>query len=238
MRPFRLHWFPSLGSTSTHAARMRRERRLVAPAIVLTGHQTAGRGRGGNVWRSPPGVITVTFALPLHDTLPPEHVPLIAGLVVRDTVAAFGLDAARIKWPNDVWVGDRKLAGLLCERIDRIDLIGVGLNVELDPAALPGDLARRATSIRHELGHPLDRNDVLIDLAKRMHATFADARTSLAAHLPALQTHDALAGRLVRVAAPDGVLLGQAVRIDADGRLVVRTDAGLTRVVAGSISLQ
>lgn len=217
---------------------MRREGRLVAPAIVLTGRQTAGRGRGQNVWRSPAGVMTITFALPPHDTLPPEHVPLIAGLIVRDVAASFGVENARIKWPNDVWAtGDRKLAGLLCERIDRLDLIGVGLNVELDPRDLPPDLAKRATSIAAETGRPVDRNDVLIALARRLYEAFADARTSLAAVLPALRQRDALAGRQVRVTAADGVLTGQALRIDADGRLLVRTAHGVANVVAGSVSL-
>lgn len=236
-KPFRLHWFPTLGSTSTHAARMRREGRLVAPAIVLTARQTAGRGRGNNVWRSPAGVVTVTFALSHHDTLAPQHVPLVAGLVVRDVVAEFGLTDAKIKWPNDVWLGEKKVAGLLCERIDRIDLIGIGLNVELRPGDLPGDLAPRATSIAAATGVRVDRNDVLIALAKRLHATFADARTSFAAALPSLRAHDALAGRQVRVTAADGVTLGRADGIDAEGRLLVCTPTGTAAIVAGSVSL-
>jgi BirA family transcriptional regulator, biotin operon repressor / biotin---[acetyl-CoA-carboxylase] ligase len=238
LRPFRLHWFPTLGSTNTHAIRMRREGRLVAPAIVLTGRQTAGRGRGSNVWRSPPGVMTVTFAVSQHDTLPPQHVPLIVGLIVRDVATAFGALDVRIKWPNDLWIGHRKLGGLLCERLDRIDLIGVGLNVELDPAVLPGALAKRATSLAVATGKTIDRTEVLLALAKRVHETFGDARTSLAAALPELRRHDALTGRTVCVTSATDTIVGQAIRIDSDGRLIIRRSDGTNAaVVAGSVAV-
>src|SRR3954447_21863623 len=77
LRPFRLYWYPRLNSTNTHAASLRRARKLFAPAVVLTGRQIAGRGRGANAWWSGAGSLTVTFVLPVREHLLPHQVPLI-----------------------------------------------------------------------------------------------------------------------------------------------------------------
>src|SRR5437764_6952544 len=138
LRPFRLHWFPALRSTSDHAAAMRRRGGLFAPALVLAGRQTAGRGRGDHIWWSGPGCITVTFVLPVDERVAPHQLPLAAGLAVRNAAADLaGTDAVKLKWPNDVLYGGRTAAGLLCERVRGADLVGLGLNVNVDPATGP-----------------------------------------------------------------------------------------------------
>src|SRR5581483_6516475 len=127
LKPLRLYWFPRLQSTNDHAAELRRRGALFAPAVVLTGHQTAGRGRGKNTWWSSADVLTVTFAFPIEEHLQPQQIPLVAGLAVRDAAAELtgGADI-QLKWPNDVWHEGHKLAGLLCERVNKVDLVGVG----------------------------------------------------------------------------------------------------------------
>src|SRR4051795_6682011 len=80
LKPFRLHFFPTLRSTNDHAATLRKRGDLFAPAVVLTARQTAGRGRGTNTWFSAPGSLTVTFVLAEHETFAPHHLPLAAGL--------------------------------------------------------------------------------------------------------------------------------------------------------------
>src|SRR5207248_8273542 len=120
LKPFRLHFFPRLRSTSDHAAALRKRGKLFAPAVVLTANQTAGRGRGTNTWWSGPGSLTVTFVFPVEAHLAPHQIPLIAGLAVRDAVADLTGDTSiSLKWPNDVVHDDRKLAGLLCERVHK-----------------------------------------------------------------------------------------------------------------------
>lgn len=229
VKPFKLHWFPTLGSTNVHAAKMRREGRLLAPAIVLTGRQTAGRGRGSNVWHAPRGVITVSFVISAHDTLPPQHVPLIAGLAVRNAIADVGIASVGIKWPNDLWHDDRKVAGLLCERFGSIDVIGLGLNANLKPSALPRDLRQTTVSLHTLAGRPIDQTDLLIRLSAALRRSFADARTSLAAVAEEWSRHDVLAGRRVRVIRDGHLPLdGTALGIDASGRLKVRESAGQT----------
>src|SRR3954464_11705347 len=134
VKPFRLHWFSRLRSTNDHAADLRKRGELYAPAIVLTGKQVAGRGRNTNTWWSGPGSLTVTFVMPIDEQLSAHQLPLIAGLVVRNAVAQVsGNDAIQLKWPTDLLYCDRKLAGLLCERVHKADLIGLGLNINKDP---------------------------------------------------------------------------------------------------------
>src|SRR5688572_30222561 len=147
LKPFKLHWFPRLRSTNNHAAELRRRGGLFAPAVVLTGRQVAGRGRGSNAWWSAAGSVTVTFVFPVEEHLSPHQVPLLAGLAVRDAAAELvGDDRVALKWPNDVLYDGRKLAGLLCERVSKADLIGVGLNVNNHPREAPPALRRQITS--------------------------------------------------------------------------------------------
>lgn len=237
LKPFKLHWFPTLGSTNTHAAKLRREGKLLAPSVVLTGRQTAGRGRGSNVWHSTRGIITATFVLPAHDSLPTQHVPLVAGLAVRNAVAQFGVDDVRIKWPNDIWIHDLKLAGLLCERIGNVDLIGVGLNVNAAIDSLPGKLPALAVSMASLTTATLSITQVLIAIARELRALLGDARTSLAGVLSQIRSCDALEGRRVRVTDADRVMEGTCVGIDSAGRLLIRSGSKQIALFTGSVSL-
>ncbi|HEV8293285.1 MAG TPA: biotin--[acetyl-CoA-carboxylase] ligase, partial [Tepidisphaeraceae bacterium] len=169
LKPFRLHFFPRLRSTNDHATLLRKRGDLFAPAIVLTPNQIAGRGRGRNTWWSKQGALTVTFVLPIDHTRDPHQIPLIAGLAVRNAAAELSGDhSIGLKWPNDVVHDNKKLAGLLCERIDRVDLIGVGLNVNIDPSDAPKSIRDRLTSLLLIAGKPLDLNDVLIEISRQI----------------------------------------------------------------------
>jgi BirA family transcriptional regulator, biotin operon repressor / biotin---[acetyl-CoA-carboxylase] ligase len=238
LKPFKLHWFPTLGSTNAHAAKMRREGRLLAPAVVLTGRQTAGRGRGSNVWHSPRGVITVSFVLSVHDTLPPQHVPLVAGLAVRNAIQACGISGVGIKWPNDLWFDDRKVAGLLCERFGSIDVIGVGLNANLDVKALPPSIAKTTTSLHQIAGLPIDATTLIAAMAGSLRRSLDDERTSLASVLDVWRTHDVLNGRRIRVSRegePD--VVGSAMGIDPSGRFRVKTGLKVEALLNGTVRL-
>ena len=106
---------------------------LFAPAIVLTGQQTSGRGRGNNTWWSSHGCLTVTFVLPVEEKLQPHQIPLAAGLAARRAAAELcGDQGIGLKWPNDLLYMGKKLCGLLCARTQKLDLIGIGMNVNLD----------------------------------------------------------------------------------------------------------
>ena len=232
-----------MGSTNAQAAALRRRGQLFAPALVLTGHQSAGRGRGANAWWSASGCITATFVVAATSALAPHQLPLVAGLAARDAAAQItGDDAILLKWPNDLLHGRRKLAGLLCQRIDKVDLIGIGLNVNLKIAGAPAGLRESMTSLSEISGRNFDMTDALIALAGHLHATLLRGQERpFAQFLRDYQAHDALLGKRVTVAdstaAVGGSLVsGRCEGIDAVGRLLLRDGERLHRIIAGQIT--
>jgi BirA family biotin operon repressor/biotin-[acetyl-CoA-carboxylase] ligase len=241
LRPFHLHFFPRLRGTNDHAAVMRRRRELFAPAIVLTGHQLAGRGRGTNTWWSGPGCLTVTFAVAANDAIDPHQVPLLAGLAVRNAAAELAGDAAiTLKWPNDLLFEGKKLAGLLCERLDRLDLIGLGLNVNFDRNEPPRGLRDRITSLSQIVHAPLNQALVLATVARHLHTHLSrSGNRPFAQTLTEYNRHHALVGRRVTVSGLPGEerISGTCRGMDSIGRLLVRTAAGTRSIIAGHVVL-
>jgi BirA family biotin operon repressor/biotin-[acetyl-CoA-carboxylase] ligase len=222
---------------------MRRRRELFAPAVVLTGRQTAGRGRGAHAWWSGAGCLTVTFVLPVDEQLLPHQIPLIAGLAVRNAAAALsGSTAVELKWPNDLLFKGRKLAGLLCERVDKADLVGLGLNVNLDSQTAPRDIRGRVASLAEVRGGaPLDMTHALATVAQHLHRLWSrGAGHPFGAVLQEYDTHHALVGR--RVSVVDGrerPVSGRCEGLDEMGRLKLRSRANkLQRVVCGHVQIR
>jgi BirA family biotin operon repressor/biotin-[acetyl-CoA-carboxylase] ligase len=239
IRPFRLHWFSRLRSTNDHAAELRRRGELFAPAAVLTGHQTAGRGRGVHAWWSGPGCITVTFVLPVGDDVQPHQLPLVAGLAVRNAAAELTGDAGiQLKWPNDLLYDGRKLAGLLCERVEKADLVGLGLNANLNPAAVPSPLRDRVTSLSTISGKSLDLTTALATVAAHLHGTLSRrAGQPFSAVLKEYDRYHALVGRTVSVidGADAKALSGRCEGLDDMGRLLLRSRTQVHRIISGQV---
>jgi BirA family biotin operon repressor/biotin-[acetyl-CoA-carboxylase] ligase len=222
---------------------MRRRGDLYAPAIVLAARQTAGRGRGSNSWFSAAGSLTVTFVLPLSETLPPHQVPLAAGLAVRDAAAeVFGDHGIGLKWPNDLYFGRRKLAGLLCERVENVDLIGVGVNVNRPTGVtVPKGLKHRIAFLQDVVGkaHPTDLTALLAKIARHIHVRLVHSGTSAGELLGEYDRHHILVGEDVRVSSGDAPAVeGTCEGLDQMGRLLVREGALLHRVIAGHVELR
>ncbi len=180
----------------------------------------------------------MTFVVPEGDRLKPQEIPLIAGLAVREIAAELsGRAEIRLKWPNDVVHAGRKIAGLLCERINRVDLIGIGLNVNPGPSKIPRDLRDRIEFLAELAGHEHDMTETLMRLATTLHAHLRRrAEQSFAAFVREYQSHDDLRGKRITVLTdPTTSVSGRCEGIDDSGRLVMRTTRGLERVVAGHI---
>lgn len=202
-------------------------------ATVLAEEQTAGRGRDGRTWRSPAGGVWLGMLLR------PGHVELGAlsvrvGLVVADVVdELLESPAARLKWPNDVLLGDRKLAGVLCETRWQGEspewlALGVGINVCND---IPAEFAARAVAL-HEFVPGLRRIDVLDRLVPAL-AAVATARPTLTeAECRAFAERDWLRGRELR--APAG---GRARGLTPDGALLVDLGTDTIAVREGHVEL-
>jgi len=229
--------FDDLGSTNTE---LMERARAGAPEglVVVADHQTAGRGRLGRTWSAAPGTALLVSVL-LRPPLPIGEVPVVlmaAGLAACDGVEAAAGFRPRLKWPNDMVVGDRKLAGLLTESSGGDDpAIVLGLGVNVAAGAYPPELAGEATSCEEHAARPVDRAEVLVGLLRALESRYATvfAPGGRAATLDAYRADSATLGRRVRVELTSGPALeGQAARLADDGELVVVDDAGTEHLVS------
>lgn len=236
-----VRWHASLPSTMDAAAALATAG--AAHGVVVAAHQqTAGRGRRGSTWVSPAGaglyfsfVARPAFASSGAAGPALSLLTLAAGVGVREGIAAATGLRADLKWPNDLLVGTRKLAGILAEGLaigspGQAVVIGVGINVRR--AAYPADVAARATSVEDELGRPADPEallgGVLDALSRRLAALDRNADDILHAWRAASPT---AAGTRVEWDGHRGVTAG----IDDTGALLVKTASGVERVIAGEL---
>jgi len=239
VKPFRLYWYPRLRSTNDHAASLRKRGELFAPAIVLSGHQLAGRGRGSNTWWSSQGSLTATFVLAINEQVAPHQLPLLAGLAARNAAEEVtGIADIQLKWPNDLLYQGRKLCGLLCERVLKADLIGIGMNVNIEPKKLPRHLRQRVTSLNLISGRSFEITDVLITLARHLHQTVSRAaERQFSQFLREYDSHHALRGRNISVTSGNGSppISGRCEGLDQMGRLLIRSRSTLHHVISGQV---
>lgn len=233
-----LEWFAHIGSTND---RVRELARSGAPewTVVLAAEQAGGRGREGRAWSSPPGGLYLSVLL-RPSPAAASRLPLAAGVAVADAVREHGVPA-RLKWPNDVLVDDRKLAGILCESasgagtIDWVAL-GIGVNVELDPATLPPELRGQTASLR-----ALGASCSLPEAAASVLAALRVWYDALVSHpesvIDAWRARSAAWwGKPVEVRTMSELFTGRAVDVDAEGALLVTTPDGQTRrVLSGDV---
>ena len=145
-------------------------------AIVVAGEQTEGRGRLGRRWLAPAGT-SLLCSLQLRPTVPGERLPELTGVAARacaDAIAAVsGLEPA-LKFPNDVLLDERKVAGVLAEAREGRVVLGIGVNVNLAEDQLPQEVDRRATSLLVETGRELSRAELLVELLERLERGYDD----------------------------------------------------------------
>jgi BirA family biotin operon repressor/biotin-[acetyl-CoA-carboxylase] ligase len=232
-------WFSAVTSTNDVVASLA-ERGADEGVVAAAEMQTAGRGRIGRTWMSPPGAGVYASVLfrPPADVAP--LLTLAAGVAMAEGIAgATGL-VVDLKWPNDLVIGRRKLGGILAEAGTPQGgpphvVVGFGINVL--PAALPAEIADRATSIEAELGRPVDRGAVLAECLAALWSRYEDLRGGRGgAVLTAWRARGAATfGRVVEWDEGGRVRRGIAVDIDAAGALLVRSAARLERVIAGEV---
>jgi BirA family biotin operon repressor/biotin-[acetyl-CoA-carboxylase] ligase len=190
--------------------------------LVTAAEQSAGRGRQGRTWTAPAGR-ALLFSLVLRD--PPRLLPLVAGVGVADVAGPKAL----IKWPNDVLVAGRKVAGILVEGRPQEGwaVLGIGLNVAVRLSDFPRELGDRVGT----LGHEPDRIEPTLDsLLERLAHWLASSPAEV---LEAVRRRDALRDRPVRWAGG----AGRGAGIDSQGRLVVETAGGPVALDAGEVHL-
>jgi BirA family biotin operon repressor/biotin-[acetyl-CoA-carboxylase] ligase len=239
------HYFTEVTSTNDVAAGCA-ERGVPEGTTIVAASQTAGRGRLGRAWHSPPDAGLYMSIVFRAATVAP-YLTLAGGVAVAEGIrAATGLPV-EIKWPNDVVTRrangparPRKLAGVLAEgssSADGLQYVILGIGINLRPAAYPMAIADRASSIEAELGREVDSGTILVEVL----AALASAVESLATGDPGavLARWRALAplaaGAAVECDGPRGRVSGVAAGIADDGALLVRVGDDLERIVAGEV---
>jgi len=199
-------------------------------ALAVADHQTAGRGRLGRSWEAPPGTALLCSLLlkPPQERAAPE-LSLVAGVAVADTLERSTGLAIQLKWPNDVMLRRRKVAGCLAEAYDDAVVLGIGVNVNQRSEQLP----ERAGSLRSLTGREWDRGELLASLLTDLELRYTEwLGNGLDAVYEGLAPRDFLRGRQVSVNGTSGV----AVKIDRDGKLEIAVGHGeVVKVASGEV---
>ncbi|HYB21707.1 MAG TPA: biotin--[acetyl-CoA-carboxylase] ligase [Thermodesulfobacteriota bacterium] len=242
-----IHYFPATDSTNRRAHDYA-ERGAKEGTVVLADCQYQGRGRLGRSWQSPAG-LNIYVSIILRPPIPPAIAPqitLLAGVAAANALArASGLDT-RIKWPNDIFLYGKKVAGILSEMeaVDariRFVILGVGVNVNWPRKDIPPDLREMATSLRAEGKAEIPRTRVAAEIfeeLEREYTLFLQEGFS-----PRLRGEwnrlSWINGKQVTVTLPDKEISGEVLGLDTDGALLLLDRQGEThRLIVGDISLR
>lgn len=238
-------YYPEVDSTNIRA------RELAAQGypegtVVAAEAQTSGKGRRGRSWFSPAGQglyfsVILRPRVPLRDI---SKVSLVAGLAVAETMEAELNLKPVIKWPNDILINNRKVAGILAEAVTDMDsveyiVLGMGLNINNQMQDFPSDLQVRATSALAECGTVISRARILQTLLKRLEYHYSlFTGNDFRQVLDKIKSRSIVIGREVRLDTVNGYIIGQAIDIDDNGFLLVRDREGATHtIMSGEITV-
>ncbi|MDZ7615520.1 MAG: biotin--[acetyl-CoA-carboxylase] ligase [Patescibacteria group bacterium] len=239
VRPLKLHSTRITASTNDWAKQETQSGAGRVPALFVAGSQSAGRGRGTNAWWSPLGNVAATFVLVQNAHIAFGLVPLLAGLAVRRALVRLtACDDICLKWPNDLVVGQRKAAGLLCERLQRADLLGVGVNVNAGSSEGPAELRERITSLRELTGKVWDLTQVLCEISRELRQVFSlESENTARQLLQEYSQHHWPTGKQIELVDADRAprVGGCCIGVDPEGRLIVGTGQTSRSFLTGSI---
>ncbi|HKV58879.1 MAG TPA: biotin--[acetyl-CoA-carboxylase] ligase [Ktedonobacteraceae bacterium] len=258
-RSNRLLYLPTVESTNTLAMQLARERPDEG-LVVLTDNQTAGKGRQGRRWVDVPGC-NVLLSIMLRPSFPPHLLVMIASLAVVDAIARVCKAQAVIKWPNDVLIEERKVAGILIETShdaqgQMLAVIGIGINVNGRIEEVTHYLAEqapsmaRATTLETVNGHPVQREMLIASLLRSLEEAYLALQqettgvlsTTTAQTLPSRMLREkwrdrlATLGRAITVRQGNSTISGVAEDVDGNGELLLRNHSGeLICITWGSV---
>lgn len=238
-----IHHFLEIDSTNSKAYQLAMEG-AEEGEVVVAESQSQGRGRLGRKWFSPP-YLNLYLSLILRPQIPPHQasvMTLMAAVATAEAIQSSSGLKPSIKWPNDLLLGERKVAGLLNEihsEADRIHFIilGIGVNINMEKKMFPKEICQSATSLKIEKGEPISRKDFFQTLLQKLecwYSIFFEKGPS--AILDAWRGWATLQGRLVKITSFSDTLIGKAIDIDSDGALIVETrDGKQRRILAGDV---
>lgn len=238
------HSFASVKSTNDHAAQLA-DQNVPEGTIVTAEQQTKGRGRLGRVWHSPAG-LGIYLSMILRPSFPPDRAPglsILTGLALVDAIRAQTSLPAMLKWPNDVYLGDRKCAGILTElsaergKIHSV-IVGVGINVNHGVGHFPEELRTRATSLRRALKRKVSRVELLQQFLLSFEKKYAQyQKDDLKSFATQLKKLSYLLGREIELQSGVRRIGGRVNGIDSTGRLILETPSGIELISAGEVTV-
>ena len=236
IREIDFHW--KIDSTNTRAMSLAESADVTLPTLVLAHQQLRGRGRGTNQWHSSEGSLTFSLIVPTH-SLESKRVPQISltiGLALCQTLEGLFPQAdLGLKWPNDVFVADKKIAGVLIEMPSQRParcVIGVGLNVN---NSIDSAVQIPATTLREVSGQTMDPADVLIRCLNEIERGLTAIEQNSSALIDLWRSYDYLLGRRIEVHTYGETHVGVARGIDDFGALLLETSQGIMPCVGGVV---
>lgn len=238
--------FEQTTSTNDLADRLARDG-VKEGAVVFAESQTRGRGRLGRTWLSPArkGLWFSVLLRPALRTQDTTWLTLASAIALRRALETETGLKPQIKWPNDIWIQDRKVAGILTEinaDLDRIKyaILGIGVDVNLNASEFPADLRKTATSLKAELGRPVSRPQLAITILRELDADYGRICAGKFEEVSEeWEEHCVTLGREVVIQIGNRQIHGRAESLGEEGALLVRTDYGrLERVVGGDVTLE
>ena len=239
-----IYAYKAVKSTNDLAAEMA-ESDQPEGTIVVADQQTKGRGRLGRQWHSPEGT-GIYLSIILRPDFPTERAPAVSimtAIALADTLVKYNPGEVRIKWPNDVLIGGRKVAGILTElsaereKINHI-IIGVGINVNQAVGDFPEEIRQTATSLRRSLKKKVRRVDLLQAFLVSFEKEYAGyKRYRLKKSHAKLRKYSSLIGHEITLSSGKHEETGKAVDIDIDGRLVLERDGEKSLINAGEVTV-
>lgn len=234
-----------IGSTNDRALQLAKEPASAARLLVLADEQTAGRGRGANSWWAAKGALTYSVLLRADAILlPPSRWPqlgLVTGLAVADGVEDCLGDsaAAALKWPNDVYLCNRKVCGILVETADGQNarvILGIGINVNNRSDAAPSELRDRAIALCEIAERRLALADVLIRVLRRLEKRLSWIVSRENELQDEWRRRCLLTGREVQIETGSRLVVAMCLGIDANGALLLETDNGRETCLSGVVT--
>jgi len=240
-----LRYYETIGSTNDEAFRLGMEGAPEGMALVAES-QSAGKGRMQRVWHSPAraNIYTSVILRPRFEASRAPQISIAVGVAVAETLLAYCPETVRLKWPNDVLIGGKKVSGILAQMKmsgGAIDFVvaGIGINVNMTAAQFSPDIQKIATSLVVETGREISRLELIISLYENMAKWYKElAQNGFDPVRERWLGLSSMIGEPVTVMFRDESVSGEAVGLDDDGSLILRSSGNETiRVCAGDATL-